>query len=278
MGANLIAILYLVAGILFVLALRSSLRRETVRRGMVCGIAGLAVAVLATFGLAAPSAGSSWLLLIGGIAIGGVVGATIARRIRMSGVPYLVAALQSLTGLAVVMVAAAVLQAPDAFGFGEAGDVATGRLVEMAIGAVLGAFVFAGFAIAFLRRGGFIEPYRLPAHIPVLIALVALTIVLGIVFVVSERQALFWLVAALALLVGVLVVLPIGRDDMPVAQFVLNGCCGLAIAAIGFLLGTLILIIAGALIGASAFALAVRTCRNENRSIRSVLFGGGEAL
>lgn len=275
MSATLIAILYLAAGILFILALRLS--PQTARPGLACGIAGLVVAILATFGLAAPSTGSSWLLVIGGIAVGGTIGATIARRIRMSGVPHLIAALQALTGLAVVLVATAVLQAPDAFGLGKTGAVLADRLAGMAIAAVLGAITFAGSATAFLRLGGFIgaAPYRLPGHAPILVTLSALILVLGIAFIVGGRPALFWLTALLALPVGGLVTASFGRDDMTAAQFVLNACCGLAIAATGFLLGNLILILAGGLIGASSLSLAVRTGREGDRSLASVLFGGG---
>jgi len=279
MSATLIALLYLAAGTLFILALRWSPQPRTARPGVACGIAGLAVAVLATFGLAAPSTGSSWLLVIGGIAIGGTIGATIARRIRMSGVPHLIAALQALTGLAIVLIATAVLQAPDAFGLGKTGAVSPGRLAGVAIAAVLGAIAFAGSVTALLRLGGFIgaAPYRLPGHIPILVALGALILVLGIAFIVGAHPALFWLTALLALPVGMLVTVSFSRDDMAAAQFVLNACCGLAIAATGFLLGNLILILAGGLIGASSLSLAVRMDREGGRPLASVLFGSDAA-
>ncbi len=279
MSATLIALLYLAAGILFILALRLSPQPRTARPGLACSIAGLVVAILATFGLAAPSTGSSWLLVIGGIAVGGTIGATIARRIRMSGVPHLIAALQALTGLAVVLVAAAVLQAPDAFGLGKTGAVSPDRLTGMAIAAVLGAIAFAGSATAFLRLGGFIgaAPYRLPGQAPILVTLGVLILVLGIAFIAGGRPVLFWLTALLALPVGGLVTASFGRDDMTAAQFVLNACCGLAIAATGFLLGNLILILAGGLIGASSLSLAVRMDREGNRPFVSLLFGGDTA-
>ena len=274
-GPNLTAILYLIAGILFILALRGLSSPETSRRGNQFGMAGMAIAVLTTLLVAAPS-GSAWLFIIIAVVIGGGVGAVIARRIAMTAMPQLVAAFHSLVGLAAVLVAAAALYAPSAFGIGEVGNIHGASLIEMSIGVAIGALTFTGSVIAFLKLNGNMSgaSILLPSRHLINIALAVVLVVLVVIFVMTGNPVLFWLVVAVSLALGVLIIIPIGGADMPVVISMLNSYSGWAAAGIGFTLGNTALIITGALVGSSGAILSYIMCKGMNRSFISVILGG----
>ncbi len=275
MSANLAAVLYLVAGILFILALRGLSSPESSRRGNLFGIAGMAIAVVTTLFLAAPTWGGLLLIVIG-IAIGGGIGAVIARRIPMTAMPQLVAAFHSLVGLAAVLVAAAALYAPSAFGIGEPGHIHGASLVEMSLGVAIGAITFTGSIIAFLKLDGRMSgaPILLPYRHPINAGLGALLVLLVVIFVVTGAPFLFWLITLAALALGILIIIPIGGADMPVVISMLNSYSGWAAAGIGFTLGNTALIITGALVGSSGAILSYIMCKGMNRSFISVILGG----
>jgi NAD(P) transhydrogenase subunit beta len=272
---NITALLYLVSGVLFIMALRGLSNPETARQGNNFGMVGMAIAVITTLVLAAPTFGG-WVLIILGIAIGGGIGAVIARRIAMTQMPQLVAAFHSLVGLAAVMVAAAALYAPDAFGITDNGHIHVQALIEMAIGGAIGAITFTGSIIAFAKLDGRMsgKPIMLPARHLINLGLLVGIIVLTIVFATTESTTSFWLIALLALVLGVLIIIPIGGADMPVVVSMLNSYSGWAAAGIGFTLGNLALIITGALVGSSGAILSYIMCKGMNRSFISVILGG----
>jgi NAD(P) transhydrogenase subunit beta len=276
MSPNLVALLYLLAGVLFILALRGLSSPETSRQGNRYGMAGMAIAVATTLGVAKPETGLSWLLIVGGIAIGGGIGATIARRIAMTAMPQLVAAFHSLVGLAAVFVAAAALNAPEAFGIGEPGNIHLQSLIEMVIGVAIGALTFSGSIIAFAKLDGRMsgKPIMLPARHVINIVLAVVLVGLIVMFVRTGNQTLFWAVTALSLLLGVLLIIPIGGADMPVVISMLNSYSGWAAAGIGFTLSNTALIITGALVGSSGAILSYIMCKGMNRSFISVILGG----
>ena len=275
MGVNLAAFLYLVSGVLFILALRGLSHPTTSRQGNFYGMIGMAIAIVTTLALATPSLGGFGLIAIG-IAIGGGAGAFIARRIAMTAMPQLVAAFHSLVGLAAVMVAAAALYSPESFGIGVTGDIHSQALVEMSIGVVVGAITFTGSVIAFLKLDGRMsgKPILLPMRHMINISIAVALAVLVIMLVATESTFLFWLIVALALLLGVLIIIPIGGADMPVVVSMLNSYSGWAAAGIGFTLGNLALIVTGALVGSSGAILSYIMCKGMNRSFISVILGG----
>jgi NAD(P) transhydrogenase subunit beta len=274
-SANLAALLYLVAGVFFILALRGLSSPESSRRGNLFGIAGMAVAVVTTLLYAAPGWGG-FLLIVLGIAIGGGVGAVIARRIPMTAMPQLVAAFHSLVGLAAVFVAAAALYAPAAFGIGEPGHIHGASLVEMSLGLAIGALTFTGSVIAFLKLDGRMSgaPILLPSRHLINAGLGLLLVVLIVVFTLTESHLVFWLITLCALALGVLIIVPIGGADMPVVISMLNSYSGWAAAGIGFTLGNTALIVTGALVGSSGAILSYIMCKGMNRSFISVILGG----
>jgi H+-translocating NAD(P) transhydrogenase subunit beta len=278
MSANLIALLYLAAAVLFIMALRGLSSPETSRRGNMLGMAGMAIAVLTTLAqIGAPTDPLTWVLILGGLAIGGGIGATIARRIPMTSMPELVAAFHSLVGLAAVFVAAGALYAPEAFGIGHPGAIAGSSLLEMSLGVAIGAITFTGSVIAFAKLSGRMsgKPIILPARHLINIALAVLLVVLVYSFCQSGgNPTLFWAITLVALLFGGLIIVPIGGADMPVVISMLNSYSGWAAAGIGFTLGNIALIITGALVGSSGAILSYIMCRGMNRSFLSVILGG----
>jgi NAD(P) transhydrogenase subunit beta len=272
---NITALLYLLSGVLFIMALRGLSNPETARQGNNYGMAGMAIAIVTTLVLAAPTFGG-WVLIILGLAIGGGIGAVIAKRIAMTQMPQLVAAFHSLVGLSAVMVAAAALYAPGAFGILDDGHIHGQALVEMAIGAAIGAITFTGSIIAFAKLDGRMsgKPIMLPARHLINLGLLIAIVVLSIVFATTESTTTFWLIAILALVLGVLIIIPIGGADMPVVVSMLNSYSGWAAAGIGFTLGNLALIITGALVGSSGAILSYIMCKGMNRSFISVILGG----
>jgi NAD(P) transhydrogenase subunit beta len=276
MSPDLVALLYLVSGVLFVLALRGLSSPESSRQGNTYGMIGMAIAIATTLGVARPAGALSWLLIFGGIAIGGSIGAITARRIAMTAMPQLVAAFHSLVGLAAVFVAAAALNAPEAFGIGVPGAIFGQSLVEMSIGVAIGAITFSGSLIAFAKLDGRMsgKPILLPARHIINIALAITLLVLIVLFVQTGNQPLFWAIAVLSFVFGILLIIPIGGADMPVVVSMLNSYSGWAAAGIGFTLSNTALIITGALVGSSGAILSYIMCKGMNRSFISVILGG----
>jgi NAD(P) transhydrogenase subunit beta len=276
MSASLAALLYLVAGALFIMALRGLSSPEKARQGNLYGMAGMAIAIFTTLAVAAPSSTLAWLLIIAGIAIGGSIGAVIARRIAMTAMPQLVAAFHSLVGLAAVFVAAAALYSPAAFGIGEAGNIHTQSLIEMSLGVAIGAVTFTGSIVAFTKLQGLVSgaPVVFPGQHWLNLALGILLLLLIIFFVNTQSPILFWAITLLAFAIGVLIIIPIGGADMPVVISMLNSYSGWAAAGIGFTLANTALIITGALVGSSGAILSYIMCRGMNRSFFNVILGG----
>jgi H+-translocating NAD(P) transhydrogenase subunit beta len=275
-NANLVAILYLVAGALFILALRGLSSPETSRRGNLLGMIGMAIAIATTLASHPPGGIGAWLLVVLGMAVGGGIGAVIARRVPMTSMPELVAAFHSLVGMAAVLVAAGALYAPSAFDIGAVGAIHSQSLIEMSLGVAIGAITFTGSVIAFLKLSGRMggAPIILPARHLINIALGVLLVVLIVVFHQSEGHVAFWALTLASFAIGGLLIIPIGGADMPVVISMLNSYSGWAAAGIGFTLGNSALIITGALVGSSGAILSYIMCRGMNRSFISVILGG----
>jgi NAD(P) transhydrogenase subunit beta len=276
MPANLAALLYLLAGALFIQALRGLSNPETAQRGNRLGMGGMAIAIVTTLAAAPPASLIGGVLIIAGLAAGGAAGAVTARRIAMTAMPQLVAAFHSLVGLAAVFVAAAALYEPAAFGIGTAGHIHPGSLVEMSIGVAIGAVTFTGSVVAFTKLQGLVSgaPLVYPNQHPINLALGIVLLALVVWFCLTSSAVLFWLIVLLSFLLGVLIIIPIGGADMPVVVSMLNSYSGWAAAGIGFTLGNIALIITGALVGSSGAILSYIMCRGMNRSFISVILGG----
>ena len=273
--SNFAALAYLVAGICFILALRGLSHPESSRTGNRLGMAGMALAVVTVLLVTAPGFWS-WVMIIIGVGIGGTVGATIARRIPMTAMPQLVAAFHSLVGLAAVLVAAAALYSPQAFGIGTPGAIHAGSLIEMSLGVAIGAITFTGSVVAFTKLQGLVSgaPVVFANQHWINLAILVGIILLIFIFAASESHVAFWLLTLAALAIGVLVIIPIGGADMPVVISMLNSYSGFAAAGIGFTLGNTALIITGALVGSSGAILSYIMCRGMNRSFFNVILGG----
>ena len=276
MSADIVGLLYLVAGILFILALRGLSSPETSRQGNLFGMVGMAIAIVTTLASHPPAGIGAWALVVLGFAIGGGTGAVIARRVPMTSMPELVAAFHSLVGMAAVLVAAAALYAPAAFDIGSVGAIPKPNLVEMSLGVAIGAVTFTGSVIAFLKLSARMSgaPIILPARHAINIALAVAIVVLIVWLVRAESHLAFWLLVLAAFLFGVLIIIPIGGADMPVVISMLNSYSGWAAAGIGFTLGNSALIITGALVGSSGAILSYIMCKGMNRSFISVILGG----
>jgi NAD(P) transhydrogenase subunit beta len=275
MGTTLSTLAYLVASVLFILALRGLSHPETSRKGNLYGMIGMGIAVAAT--LLKPGMGFGGItLVVLGLAIGGTVGTIVAQRIQMTALPQLVAAFHSLVGMAAVFVAAAAFYAPDAFGIGTRGHIKTASLIEMSLGLAIGAITFSGSVIAFLKLAGRMSgaPIIFPRQHMLNAGLGALLLVLIIAFCATGSGVLFWMIAILSFALGFLLIIPIGGADMPVVVSMLNSYSGWAAAGIGFTIGNLLLIVTGALVGASGAILSYIMCKGMNRSIINVLLGG----
>jgi len=276
MDVNITALLYLVAGVLFILALRGLSSPESSRQGNMFGMVGMGIAIATTLASQPPADVTGWILVVLGIALGGGIGAAIARRVPMTAMPELVAAFHSLVGMAAVLVAAGAFYAPEAFDIGVVGAIKKASLVEMSLGVAIGAITFTGSVIAFLKLSGRMSgaPILLPARHIVNIALAVALIFFIYSLVVSQGSVDFWLITVLALVIGVLIIIPIGGADMPVVISMLNSYSGWAAAGIGFTLGNTALIITGALVGSSGAILSYIMCKGMNRSFISVILGG----
>ena len=275
MSENFASFLYLVSGVLFIMALRGLSHPTTSRQGNLYGMVGMGIAIVTTLLLARPTFGG-FLMIVVGIAIGGGIGAVIAKRIPMTSMPQLVAAFHSLVGLAAVLVAAAAVYSPESFGVGTVGHIHTQALIEMSLGVAIGAITFTGSIIAFLKLDGRMsgKPIMLPARHMVNAAIATAIVLLVIVLVMTQSTLAFWLIVILSLALGVLIIIPIGGADMPVVVSMLNSYSGWAAAGIGFTLGNLALIITGALVGSSGAILSYIMCKGMNRSFISVILGG----
>ena len=273
---NVAALAYLVAGILFILALRGLSSPESSRRGNLLGMTGMAIAVLTTLFVAGIDDTLTWGLIVLGVAIGGGIGAFISRRIPMTAMPQLVAAFHSLVGIAAVLVAAAALNSPHAYGIGIAGAIKVVSLVEMSLGGAIGAVTFSGSVVAFAKLQGLVSgrPVVFSGQHPLNACLGVVLLVVGVWFCSTESHGAFWLMTLLAFVIGVLIIIPIGGADMPVVVSMLNSYSGWAAAGIGFTLENTALIITGALVGSSGAILSYIMCRGMNRSFFSVILGG----
>ena len=278
MSANLAALLYLVAGILFILALRGLSSPASSRQGNLFGMIGMTIAVVTTLTQLGDHSFWTWLLVVAGLGIGGFIGAKTAREIPMTMMPELVAAFHSLVGLAAVFVAAGALYAPSAFNIADAsGAIHGASLFEMALGTAIGALTFTGSVIAFGKLSGRMsgKPIMLPSRHVINAGLALLLLLLIYWFCNSGGSAwLFWAITFAALALGVLLIIPIGGADMPVVVSMLNSYSGWAAAGIGFTLGNIALIITGALVGSSGAILSYIMCKAMNRQFLSVIAGG----
>ena len=274
-SANLLAIFYLISGILFILALRGLSSPETSRQGNLFGIIGMAIAITVTF-LSIDNFSSGFLYVILFLLVGGSIGAFIAFKIPMTAMPELVAGFHSLVGLAAVFVAISAFISPEVFNLGTSGNIKLASLIEMSIGAAVGAITFSGSIIAFLKLRGLMSgsPITFPGqHILNLLILISI-IILTYFLCLSQSPNFFWSLIAISFLVGFLLIIPIGGADMPVVISMLNSYSGWAAAGIGFTLENTALIITGALVGSSGAILSYIMCKGMNRSFFNVILGG----
>ena len=274
-SANLSAIFYLVSGVLFILALRGLSSPETSRQGNLFGILGMIIAITVTF-LSTGNFSSGFIFVLIFILLGGSIGAFIAYRIPMTAMPELVAGFHSLVGLAAVFVAISAFLNPEAFNLGKPGNIKLGSLIEMSIGAAVGAITFSGSVIAFLKLQGIMSgsPITFKGQHP-LNAIILISIVILIYLLCSTQSSnLFWMLLAVSFLIGFLLIIPIGGADMPVVISMLNSYSGWAAAGIGFTLENTALIITGALVGSSGAILSYIMCKGMNRSFFNVILGG----
>ncbi len=274
-SVNLLAIFYLVSGVLFILALRGLSSPETSRQGNLYGIIGMALAIGVTI-LSVGNFSSGFIYLILFLAIGGSVGAFIAFKIPMTAMPELVAGFHSLVGLAAVFVAISAFLNPVVFNLGNPGDIKIASLIEMSLGVSIGAITFTGSIIAFLKLRGIMSgsPITFPGqHFLNLFLGIALLV---LIFYLCKTQisSIFWTLIAISFLVGILLIIPIGGADMPVVISMLNSYSGWAAAGIGFTLENTALIITGALVGSSGAILSYIMCKGMNRSFFNVILGG----
>jgi NAD(P) transhydrogenase subunit beta len=276
LNANIASFLYLVSGVLFILALRGLSHPATSRQGNRFGMVGMGLALFTTVLMFQSGAASGLLLALLALAIGGGIGAFGANKVQMTQMPQLVAFFHALVGLSAVFVAAAALYAPQAFGIGTVGAIKATSLVEMALGVAIGAITFTGSVIAFLKLDGRMsgKPILLPSRHLINIAGALALVLLIVIFLRTESYTAFWLIVLVSFALGVLLIVPIGGADMPVVVSMLNSYSGWAAAGIGFTMGNLALIITGALVGSSGAILSYIMCKGMNRSFISVILGG----
>ncbi len=277
LSADIAAILYTVSAVLFILALRGLSSPETSRRGNTFGMVGIAIAIITTL-LVSNMNGMGFALAAGGLALGGVAGAVIAKKIPMTDMPQLVAAFHSLVGLAAVLVAVAAFFSPADFGILSEGRIKAGSMLELGLGAAIGAITFSGSVIAFAKLNGNMSgsPIMLPARHLINLALgLGIAVLIGMLMKSGGTEPwIIWALLAATFLIGFLLIIPIGGADMPVVVSMLNSYSGWAAAALGFTLGNLALIIVGALVGSSGAILSYIMCKAMNRSFISVILGG----
>jgi len=275
MPANLLAIFYLISGVLFILALRGLSSPETSRRGNLFGILGMIIAITVTF-LSIGNFSSGFIYVLIFLLIGGLIGTFIAYKIPMTAMPELVAGFHSLVGLAAVFVAISAFLNPEAFNLGSPGNIKLGSLIEMSIGAVVGAITFSGSIIAFLKLRGIMSGSPITFRGQHLLNALILISIIVLTYLLCSTQSsnLFWTLLAVSFLIGFLLIVPIGGADMPVVISMLNSYSGWAAAGIGFTLENSALIITGALVGSSGAILSYIMCKGMNRSFFNVILGG----
>jgi len=274
-SANLSAIFYLISGILFILALRGLSSPDTSRQGNYFGIAGMIIAIAVSF-LSVGNFSTSIVYVFLFLTIGGSIGAYIAFKIPMTAMPELVAGFHSLVGLSAVFVAIAAFLNPQAFNLGSIGDIKLSSLIEMSIGAAVGAITFSGSIIAFLKLRGIMSGSPITFTGQHYLNLILGIAIFVLIFYLCKLQtnSFFWAVIMASFLIGVLLIIPIGGADMPVVISMLNSYSGWAAAGIGFTLENTALIITGALVGSSGAILSYIMCKAMNRSFVSVILGG----
>ena len=275
MSANLLAIFYLISGVLFILALRGLSSPETSRKGNLFGIIGMAIAIIVTF-LSVENFSTGFLYLLVLLLIGGSIGVFIAFKIPMTAMPELVAGFHSLVGLAAVFVAISAFLNPEVFNLGTARNIKLASLIEMSLGASIGAITFTGSIIAFLKLRGIMSgaPITFKGQHYINLILGVALIVLTFYLCKTQSDSFFWRIIEISLLLGILLIIPIGGADMPVVISMLNSYSGWAAAGIGFTLENTALIITGALVGSSGAILSYIMCKGMNRSFFSVILGG----
>ena len=273
MSDDLKGFFYLVSAVCFILALRGLSSPESARKGNILGVTGMLIAAGVT--LLDPSI-LSFELIISGVLIGGAIGTFIALRIQMTALPQLVACFHSLVGLAAVFVAAAAFFEPELYGIGTRGDIRVASLIEMSLATVIGAVTFSGSIVAFAKLQELVKgaPITFKGQHPINAVLGLLLLVFVFWLVISNNEQMFWAVVVLSLLIGFLIIIPIGGADMPVVVSMLNSYSGWAAAGIGFTLSNTALIVTGALVGSSGAILSYIMCKGMNRSIFNVLLGG----
>jgi len=275
MSANLSSIFYLISGVLFILALRGLSSPETSRQGNFFGILGMIIAITVTF-LSIGNFSSGFIYVLIFLLIGGLIGTFIAYKIPMTAMPELVAGFHSLVGLAAVFVAISAFLNPEAFNLGSPGNIKLGSLIEMSIGAVVGAITFSGSIIAFLKLRGIMSGSPITFRGQHLLNALILISIIVLTYLLCSTQSsnLFWILLAVSFLIGFLLIVPIGGADMPVVISMLNSYSGWAAAGIGFTLENSALIITGALVGSSGAILSYIMCKGMNRSFFNVILGG----
>ncbi len=290
LSMNVVTLLYLIASICFIQALKGLSHPTTSIRGNIFGMTGMGIAVFTTIGLIGTmaqnlqgaSVSQGLLLVVGGLVIGGAIGATMAKRVEMTKMPELVAFMHSMIGLSAVFIAVAAVAEPYALNITAKGSaIPLGNRLELFLGAAIGAITFSGSVIAFGKLSGKYK-FRLFQGAPVVFAgqhmlnlvLGIATIGLGLAFMFTESWTAFFVMLALSFVLGVLIIIPIGGADMPVVVSMLNSYSGWAAAGIGFSLGNSMLIIAGSLVGSSGAILSYIMCKAMNRSFFNVILGG----
>ena len=274
--SGITAFAYLISAVCFIMALRGLASPVTARQGNLFGVAGMALAIVTTV-MTPAVAFQSWFVIIVGVAFGGGIGAYIAREIKMTALPQLVAGFHSLVGLAAVLVASAAFLSPDDFGIGAGGgQIYVGSLIEMGLGAAIGAITFTGSLVAFAKLQGLVsgKPLIFPMQHQLNFALGLLTVLLIALLCLSQSGFVLFLLILVTLALGFLLILPIGGADMPVVISMLNSYSGWAAVGIGFTLQNSLLIITGALVGSSGAILSYIMCKGMNRSIFNVILGG----
>jgi NAD(P) transhydrogenase subunit beta len=279
MSINQVALAYLVASICLILALKGLSSPETARRGNFFGIVGMVIAVVTTFFLV-----PQWTMILAAIVIGGAIGATLAKRIQMTQMPELVAAMHSLVGMAAVLIAIAAVHDPASFKIVErVGEpIPRANRLELFIGTFVGAITFSGSIIAFGKLAGLGKHFRLFSSAPVVfpgqhmvnLAMAVAMVGFGMWFFFTQEWTPFIIMTAIAFLLGVLIIIPIGGADMPVVVSMLNSYSGWAAAGIGFSLNNSMLIVAGSLVGSSGAILSYIMCKAMNRTFINVILGG----
>ena len=279
MTNDLTTILYLISGVLFILAIRGLSSPDTARTGNYLGISGMALAFIVTIINLEQNNLFNWLLIISGIFIGGLIGSFLSRKVAMTDMPQMVAALNSMGGLSAVFVAWAAYLSPESFGLLSDGYIRASSIIQMLMGIFVGAITFSGSVIAFLKLQGWmtgtpiILPFRHTINIMLFLIFVALSSWL-VINITESHLNLFIIITILSLSLGLLLIIPIGGADMPVVISMLNSYSGFAAAIIGFTLGNLALVITGALVGSSGAILSYIMCAAMNRSFISVIMGG----